>query len=288
MIRRSAVIEQERRDLALVDARPEIRVVGDEKRFIGHAAVFNQRTAIGNPLKWGFYEEIAPGAFSKTLPEGDCRMLLDHDSFYVVSRKSAGTLNLSQDGIGLAVDSALDEEISYVRDLKANIRNGNISGMSFGFYVVKDEWRTENRTLDDGTMAEVEIRVIQEVRLIEVSAVTFPAYEQTDAGLREVTRALVHRGDEDAIRRRVAFRPELAALLDEGNGNGGTKEGRDMAKDDHVDSVVEEPGETTPSERTDVDDVSTEPGETTRVRPSDAELTSARLKFLRSQLRKVA
>jgi hypothetical protein len=40
-------------------------------RFVGHAAVFDVRTAIGNPLRWGFYEEIAPGAFTKTLSKGD-------------------------------------------------------------------------------------------------------------------------------------------------------------------------------------------------------------------------
>jgi hypothetical protein len=54
------------------------------------------------------------------------------------------------------------------------------------------------------------------VKLIEVSAVTFPAYEQTDAGLRDTLEvALRHRGDPDAIGRRVAFRPELAVLLHE-------------------------------------------------------------------------
>lgn len=279
--RGSVTISEERRGLSRADARIQLRAddeVSDE-RFVGHAAVFDTRTAIGNPMRWGFYEEIAPGAFTKTLSEGDARFLLDHDSFYVVSRVSAGTLNLRQDAVGLAVDSALDLKLSYVGDLKANVRNGNITGMSFGFYVVKDAWTTEEievAGLDDPI--EVEIRRILEVRLIEVSAVTFPAYEETDAGLRA---ALRHRGDPDAIRRRLDFRPELATLLDE---LPGARVQPAMAVDtpEEVQSRQEEPAETTPHE----DD--TEPAASTRIAPSQHDLAKARLRTLRASLRPAA
>ncbi|MET9099950.1 HK97 family phage prohead protease [Streptomyces antibioticus] len=207
---------EERRRLPLSTADVAIRAdegasAGGE-RFNGYAAVFNSRTAIGNPLRWGFYEEIAPGAFTKTLSEGDARMLIDHDSYYVVSRVSAGTLTLAEDARGLAVDSALDEGLSYVTDLKANVRNGNITGMSFGFYVMKDQWSTESIDTSEGP-AEVEVRRILEARLIEVSAVTFPAYEETEAELASVASALVSRGDQAAIEKRARFRPELRDLL---------------------------------------------------------------------------
>lgn len=206
---------EERRHLPLSAAEVALRADGDggEERFRGYAAVFNSRTSIGNPLRWGFYEEIAPGAFSKTLSEGDARMLIDHDSYYVVSRVSAGSLTLSQDGRGLAVDSVLDESLSYVSDLKSNIRNGNITGMSFGFYVIKDDWSTESVDTSTGDTVEVEVRRILEARLLEVSAVTFPAYEDTEAELASVASALVQRGDEGAIEKRAAFRPELRDLL---------------------------------------------------------------------------
>jgi hypothetical protein len=217
-MRRSSLLDrEERRDLSLAVAGVEVRADDDgNERFVGHAAVFDQRTAIGNPLRWGWYEEVAPGAFTKTLSEGDARMLIDHDSYYVVSRVSADTLTLAQDKVGLAVDSALDTDLSYVSDLKVNLRNKNITGMSFGFYVVKDEWFTETVETSDGQTAEVEVRRILEVRLIEVSAVSFPAYEQTDAGLRStVETVLRHRGDAEAIRRRTQYLPELAELLDD-------------------------------------------------------------------------
>ncbi|WP_425832577.1 HK97 family phage prohead protease [Streptomyces fractus] len=203
----------ETRHLALDAASVAIRAVEGEERFGGYAAKFNSRTAIGNPLRWGFYEEIAAGAFTKTLAEGDARFLIDHDSYYVVSRMSAGTLTLSEDEHGLPVDSALDTELSYVRDLKANLRNGNITGMSFGFYVVKDDWATETIEVEGADPVEVDVRTIREVRLIEVSAVTFPAYTETEAELKAVARALDRRGDFAAVEAAARHRPELLDLV---------------------------------------------------------------------------
>ena len=200
----------ERRDLTLATAGLQVRAVeGGGPGFTGHAAVFNSRTAIGNPLTWGFYEEIAAGAFTKTITEGDARMLVDHDTRMVVSRVSAGSLRLAQDQVGLAVDADLDTELSYVSDLVVNLRNKNVTGMSFGFRVVKDDWEPVEIETVDGDKAEAELRIIREVQLFEVSAVTFPAYEDTDAGLRSVGVALAARGSDAAFDRRAKYRPEL-------------------------------------------------------------------------------
>jgi HK97 family phage prohead protease len=242
MALRSLHTGEERRDLGVVEAGMQIRVADPDAAddvtdpvFTGHAAVFNSRTAIGNPLTWGFYEQVAPGAFTKTLSEGDARMLIDHDSSMVVSRVSADTLRLSQDAIGLATDSDLDPELSYVSDLVINLRNRNVTGMSFGFYTVTDQWDTETVSTSDGNEAEVEIRTLLEVRLLEVSAVTFPAYEETDAGLR----ALAYRNNRTAIEKRVPYMPAMSKLL--------------------ADLTDREPGETTRG------DENTEPAASTRL-----------------------
>ncbi|MFJ4990062.1 HK97 family phage prohead protease [Streptomyces sp. NPDC088732] len=257
---------EERRRLPLSTAEVSVRTdEGDTvgARFNGYAAVFNSRTAIGNPLRWGFYEEIAPGAFTKTLQEGDARMLIDHDSYYVVSRVSAGTLDLAEDGKGLAVDSALDPELSYVSDLKANVRNKNITGMSFGFYVIKDDWTLETVETSDGQSAEVEVRRILEARLIEVSAVTFPAYVDTEAELASVCSALVHRGDRAAIEKRAAFRPELGDLLQVVDPQGTRRD--TAAPADKQEQVTDrEPGESTREDTTEPEATTTEPAATTR------------------------
>lgn len=185
------VLERRTRDLGATDAQV-VRAAGDDQaqRFVGHAAVFNSRTAIGNPLSWGWYEEIDEGAFTKTLDEGDARFLVDHDSRLLVARVSAGDLRLAADDIGLAVDADLDAALSYVADLRRNLEMRRITGMSFGFWVIRDEW-TEievDVTGPDGKTikATALLRTILEVRLLEVSAVTFPAYEDTDAGLRKM------------------------------------------------------------------------------------------------------
>ncbi|MFZ3558159.1 HK97 family phage prohead protease [Streptomyces sp. BH055] len=205
---------EERRRLSLDTAHVTIRADDQGgQRFAGYAAVFNSRTAIGNPLRWGFYEEIAEGAFTKTLAEGDARMLIDHDSYYVVSRMSAGTLGLSEDARGLAVDSALDTRLSYVQDLAVNLENRNVTGMSFGFYVVKDEWNQEEIEVEGSDPVPVDVRVIREVRLVEVSAVTFPAYPETEAELKAVARALDRRGDYAAVEAAARHRPELLDLV---------------------------------------------------------------------------
>lgn len=178
----------ERRGRSVTEAGIELRDQGGAPTFYGHAAVFNSRTAIGNPLTWGFYEEVDPGAFTRTLSECDARFLIDHDTAKIVARQSAGDLRLPVDATGLAVDSDLDQELSYVRDLTRNVEKRRITGMSFGFMVRDDEWRSVDVTAQDENGKEfttqADLRIIKDLDLIEVSAVTFPAYEETDAALR--------------------------------------------------------------------------------------------------------
>ncbi len=144
--------------------------------FSGHAAVYGQRTAIGDPKSYGFYEQIEKGAFDRALAEDqDVRFLVDHDSSRVLARTASGTLNLSSDKKGLFVQADL-ADTSVGRDLRVLLERGDVSQMSFGFVVAADEWKTQK----DGT----ELRTIKDVDLFDVSAVTFPAYPQTDAAIR--------------------------------------------------------------------------------------------------------
>lgn len=199
---------EDRRALALAGAGVEVRSdgPGGAQRFHGHAAVFDTRTAIGDPFTWGFYEQIARGCFTDTIAQDDQRFLIDHDPYYVVSRASAGTLTRAQDARGLAVDSALDTRLSYVSDLVTNVDIRNITGMSFGFHATADEWRTEQERRD-GRLVDVQVRTLLAARVPEVSAVTFPAYEASDAGVRA----------EDPVRAvglALRSRPDAAALFE--------------------------------------------------------------------------
>lgn len=156
-------------------AAPVLRADDGAKVARGYAALFNNRTMIGD---W-FEEEIAPGAFTRTLKDADVRALVDHDTGRVIGRSGAGTLRLNEDEKGLFVEIDLPDT-SDGRDLAVQLERGDISGMSFGFRVLAEIWdETE----------ETPIRTILEAELFEVSAVAFPAYPDTEIALRSLTSA---------------------------------------------------------------------------------------------------
>ena len=142
-----------------------------ELRVEGYAAVFDQETDLG-----GFHEVIRKGAFSKTLKESDQVALWGHDMNQPLARKSAGTLELSEDDHGLAVGITMDDRIPRHVDAFHSIKRGDVKGTSFGFSVVKD-------TVTDG---DIPLRELHEVRLFEVSPTAFPAYEATEIEARSV------------------------------------------------------------------------------------------------------
>lgn len=154
----------------------EHRAEGDGKVTVaGYAAVFGDMADIG-----GYFREIiARGAFTNTLRSADVRAYFDHDRGRVLGRTSSGTLRLREDDKGLAVEIDLPDT-SDGRDVKALIERGDISGMSFGFSVKKQEW---DETVDPPT------RTILEVELREVSIVSEPAYDGTSIALRSFDEA---------------------------------------------------------------------------------------------------
>lgn len=170
--------------------------------FRGHAALFNKRAWIGGK-RYGFWEQLAPSAFSKTIQEADVRFLMNHDPQYVLARNRSGTLRLSEDNIGLAVDADM-APTTYAQDLAVVLERGDVSQMSFAFDMVTYEWSEA----DDGT----EMLTHREVKLYDVAVVTYPAYEETDAGLRSAgfDRLAARLGLDADTRRRV-----LAAETDE-------------------------------------------------------------------------
>lgn len=147
----------------------------DEKRtLVGYAAVFNSDTDIGG---W-WTERIAPGAFANAIG-GDVRALVDHDMGRVIGRTKSGTLRLKEDERGLHVEIDVPDT-SDGRDLWTLVERGDISGMSFGFRVTHDEWDESG---------DVPKRTIHKVELFEVSAVAFPAYDDTSIGKRSLDAA---------------------------------------------------------------------------------------------------
>jgi hypothetical protein len=185
-------MERERRDLsAPIEVRDNSRTVA------GYAAVFNSPTDIGG----AFREQIAPGAFTKALT-GDVRALFDHDTSMVLGRTKSGTLRLSEDSRGLAVEIDLpDTQLG--RDLSASLARGDIDGMSFGFRVTDQEWDETGNT---------PLRTIRGVELFEVSVVTFPAYADTEVALRSLEQSRNSEGDRSGVERFLA-RSKMSVTL---------------------------------------------------------------------------
>jgi HK97 family phage prohead protease len=173
---------------------------GSPPKIRGHAAVFNQ---LSEDLG-GFREQISPGAFATAIVEDDVRALFNHDPNFVLGRNRSGTLLMSEDEGGLAVE--IDPpDTQWARDLMQSMRRGDISQMSFGFRVDKggQSWAKT----DQGS-----IRTITKARLFDVSPVTFPAYPQTDVAVRELRDWMQStQADDESRRRRARMRLALAS-----------------------------------------------------------------------------
>lgn len=159
----------------------EVREDGDKLQFIGHAAVFdNWSEDLG-----GFRERIQRGAFRKTLDQTpDVRFLFNHNPDLVLARSTVasgpGSLELREDPRGLRCYAEL-APTSLATDLRTLVKTGVVSQMSFGFTMRggQDVWAEG----DDGTL---ERTIVSFGGLYDVSPVTFPAYQQTDASMRSL------------------------------------------------------------------------------------------------------
>lgn len=168
-------------------ALPECRIASEDgRRLKGYAIRFNSRSVdLG-----GFVEIIAPEAVDRTLNKAlDVRALVDHDSGKVIGRTRSGTLALTKDSRGLAVDIEPDDQITYARDIVRAVARGDVSGMSFAFRVPQggDDWNFEE---------DVPVRTVLDMTISEVSIVTFPAYPATsvDVAKRSLAAAIKQHG----------------------------------------------------------------------------------------------
>lgn len=169
--------EFERRDFLF-----EIRAEQDAEKgniITGRPIVYNSWTNLG----W-YDEMIAAGALAKA-DLTDVRFLVNHDISRIPlarSRRNNGnsTMQLMPDDDGLGIRVSLDtENNSEAKALYSAVQRGDITGMSFMFQVEEggDDWTDLN--------ADHPQRIIRSIsRVLEVSAVTFPAYSDTEIQAR--------------------------------------------------------------------------------------------------------
>ena len=163
----------------------EVRAENDERgrSLTGRPIVYNERTDLG------WYDEIiASGALADT-DLRDVRFLVNHNTDMIPLARSRNnnansTMQMVVDEQGMQIRVDLDTENNTdARSLYSAVERGDISGMSFMFSVTEDNW--------DGLDSDHPTREIRKIsRVLEVSAVTFPAYEATSIQARGLADAL--------------------------------------------------------------------------------------------------
>lgn len=150
----------------------------NEKGIIeGRPVVYDSKTDLG------WFDEIIDGGALDSTDLKDIRFLVNHDISMIPLARSRNnnensTMYLEKDEKGLKIRLRLDiENNSEARNLYSAVERGDIDGMSFMFDVGVEEWENED--------TEHPTRHIKSIsKIYEVSAVTFPAYEETEINAR--------------------------------------------------------------------------------------------------------
>lgn len=169
------------------------RAAGADKESTGHiveglAAVYDQKTRISDVFG-EFDEVIRAGAFDET-DFSDVRLLVNHDFSGIALARSRhnnksdkpNTMQLTVDKEGVHITADLDTENNeQARALYSAIDRGDMDGMSFCFFVSE-----KNQRWSKGDAGVEQREILKVDKVIEVSAVNFPAYGGTNINSRSL------------------------------------------------------------------------------------------------------
>ena len=176
-------MERELRQVRTVATQFNTREDGEALKIEGYFAVFNSIYEIAD----GMTESVAPTAFQKI---GDVRALINHDTTLVLGRTKAGTLTLKTDDHGLFGSIDINPKDVDAMNLYERVKRGDVDQCSFGFEIIRENTEIH----EDGSIHWT----IEEVNLFEVSACTFPAYQETSIAARAKERDDITRRKNEA------------------------------------------------------------------------------------------
>ena len=188
----------------------EVRAEDGESgsRLTGRPIVYNSRTDIG------YFDEIIEIGALNTADLTDVRFLVNHNTEMIPlarSRRNNGksTMQLTPDLEGLSIEVSLDTENNAdARALYSAVSRGDITGMSFLFSVTDEEW--EDLDSDHPTR-----RIKSIGSVVEVSAVTFPAYDSTEIYARSKEALESARSALESARQQTAETVETVSKNEE-------------------------------------------------------------------------
>lgn len=135
----------------------------------GYAIVFNQPTVLWEYEGKKIYEVIDPRSLDNCDLSDVCFKYNHSDEVLIVASVKNGTLKLDVDKIGLKIRASL-VNTTVGKDLYEMIKTKLLTKMSFAFAIEEDHYDKDTST-----------RVVRKIkRLFDVSAVTNPAYPQTN------------------------------------------------------------------------------------------------------------
>lgn len=153
----------------------ELRETDDGKRTLtGYAVKWEKKSHVLGYFR-KFREQFKKGAFAESLKKDDQRFLWSHDTSKVLGRTKNGTLRLEEDDVGLRFELDLPNT-TLGNDTYESIKRGDVDGVSFGFKMESHEIEEP----DDDLM----LRTVTKAKLLEVSAVAFPAYPDSEVSAR--------------------------------------------------------------------------------------------------------
>lgn len=143
----------------------------EELRIEGYFVVYDDETMLWE----GVYEKIDRNAFEGELDK-DIRALAGHDREKVLGRVKNNTLTLRSDEKGLWGSILINKDDPEAFSLYQKVKRGDIDQCSFGFIPTEEERESRSNG---------ELFIVKRCKLIEVSVVAFPAYENTSVSARK-------------------------------------------------------------------------------------------------------
>ena len=143
----------------------------EELRIEGYFVVYDDETMLWD----GVYEKIDRNAFEGELDK-DVRALAGHDREKVLGRVKNNTLTLRSDEKGLWGSILINKDDPEAFSLYQKVKRGDIDQCSFGFIPTEEERESRSNG---------ELFIVKRCKLIEVSVVAFPAYENTSVSARK-------------------------------------------------------------------------------------------------------